>query len=195
MRMMPGMPPPFSAAVLAGGRSTRFGRDKAGAPYHGRPLARWVLESLHEADDRFVVANRPYAYLGVPAVRDRVPGAGPLAGLHAALLHARHPWVAVAACDLPGLTPAYWRLLLTQAWACQAVVVDWPHGGLEPLAALYHRRALTTVAARLAAGAFSLHGLVRQLDTRFVPVRRARLVGSARVLVNLNRPHDLQRPA
>jgi molybdopterin-guanine dinucleotide biosynthesis protein A len=187
------MLPPFSAAVLAGGRSLRYGRDKAMAPYHGRPLAAWVLASLIEAEERFVVANRRYPLLGVPSLPDRVGGAGPLAGIHAALLHARCEWLAVAACDLPALTPAFWRLLRARAWGCDAVAVAGAGGRLEPLAALYHRRLLPEVEARLARGDHALQRLLRSADTRLLRAHTVRAATSVRVLANLNRPGDALR--
>lgn len=189
---MPAMSPPFSAAVLAGGRSLRYGRDKAMAPYHGRPLARWVLASMTEAEERFLVANRPYPLLGVPRVRDRLVG-GPLAGIHAALLHARCDWVAVAACDLPGLTPGFWRLLLTRAWGCEAVAVQDESGRLEPLAALYHRSLLAEVEERLARGDHAPHRLLRAVPTRLLSARTMRTAIRPGVLANLNRPGDAAR--
>lgn len=191
---MPAISPPFSAAVLAGGRSRRYGRDKATAPYHGRPLAWWVLASLADADERFLVANRPYPQFGTTLLRDRVREAGPLGGLHAALLAARCDWIAVAACDLPALTPAYWRLLLTRAWGCEAVAVRHRDGRLEPLAALYHRSLLAEVAARLERGDHAVHGLLRAVDTRLLTADAARTAVSARVLANVNRPGSGAHP-
>jgi molybdopterin-guanine dinucleotide biosynthesis protein A len=188
------MPPPFSAAVLAGGASRRYGRDKATAPYHGRPLAVRVLASLAAAEERFLVAPRPYPQLGAPTIPDRIVGAGPLAGVHAALRHARYDWVAVAACDLPGLTPALWQLLLTRAWGCDAVAFIDDNGRLEPLAALYHRRLLPAVDTALAAGERAPHRVLRSAHTRLLPARSARVVAGVRALVNLNRPGDAGRP-
>lgn len=50
----------WSGAVLAGGRSSRFGRDKALYVYKGKPLIAWVLDSMAGASERLVIANRPY---------------------------------------------------------------------------------------------------------------------------------------
>ena len=74
----------------------------------GRPLTAWVADRLApQVDELLINANRneaAYAALGFPVIADRLPGfAGPLAGLHAALAHARHPLVATAPCDSPFL--------------------------------------------------------------------------------------------
>ena len=113
----------YSGAVLAGGASRRFGEDKALFLYRGKPLLLWVLESLGGAAERFLVANRPYEGFGVPVYPDLLPGADSLSGLHSALVHARFPWVAVAATDLPFLTRAYWDFLYEKALASPHPVV------------------------------------------------------------------------
>jgi len=177
----------FSGAVLAGGRSSRFGTDKALYVYRGRALLEWVLASLEEAEERFIVAGRPYD-VGVPFHPDLRPGGGSLSGLHAALHHAREDWVALAACDLPFLTGAYWRTLLEHTAGAKAVLVRGPTGRLEPLAALYHKDLLTLVEAQLAAGDYRMHALAQ--EARVLPWAQVAHVGE-RALLNANRLEDL----
>ncbi len=99
----------ISGVVLAGGLGRRMGNvDKGQQMFLGRPLAAWVADRLApQVDELLINANRneaAYAALGFPVIADRLPGfAGPLAGLHAALAHARHPLVATAPCDSPFL--------------------------------------------------------------------------------------------
>lgn len=148
----------FSGAVLAGGRSSRFTQDKAEYRFRGKPLAAWVLESLAHADERFIVSNRPYNF-GMPVYPDRYPGSS-LGGLHAALTHAAHDWVAVAACDMLFLTTAYWDELLKRSGGARAVVVVGPNGLPEPLAALYHKSLAGLAERQLEAGDFKLQTFV-----------------------------------
>ena len=102
---------PLSAAVLAGGQSSRMGRDKALLPLHegGPPLLRIVLDRLNlVARDVFVVATaRPeYETFGVPIVPDDFVGGGALAGIYAALRNASQQHCLIVACDMPFLSIA-----------------------------------------------------------------------------------------
>lgn len=101
------MKDPITGVVLAGGLGRRMGNvDKGLQAMEGRPLAAWAAARLApQVDELLVNANRneeAYAAFGYPVIRDELQGfAGPLAGLHAALAHARHPLVATVPCDSP----------------------------------------------------------------------------------------------
>lgn len=111
------LPPPrpdaITGVILAGGLSRRMGGpdgaiDKGLAGFRGRPMIAWVIERLSgQLDELLVSANRhraQYARFGLRVVADRIPGfVGPLAGLHAAMVVARHPWVLSVPCDSPFL--------------------------------------------------------------------------------------------
>jgi molybdopterin-guanine dinucleotide biosynthesis protein A len=92
-------------AILAGGKSTRFGSDKAEAILDGRPLIEHVLASLGKQCDAVVLCGRERE--GAVSISDRPdPDQGPLGGLSAALHHASehgHDEVLSAACDNAGL--------------------------------------------------------------------------------------------
>ncbi|MEJ2667708.1 MAG: molybdenum cofactor guanylyltransferase [Deinococcales bacterium] len=179
-----------TGAVLCGGRSQRFGSDKALQVVGGRTLLARALDSLAPAGERLLVGR---AYVGVDArhVPDLRPGLGPLAGLEAALHAAGGAWVALAACDLPCLSTAYWRLLCAQASGDRPVCVRHPNGDFEPLAALYPRSALRAVAARLDAGELDLQALLAALDARSLSAAEVESVCGPAVLRNVNRPQDL----
>ncbi len=185
----------FSGAVLAGGRSSRFGTDKAHYVYRGKPLLEWVLESMGTADERFIVSSRPYD-LGVPVYPDVIEGGSSLSGLHAALSYAAYDWVALAACDMPFLTPSYWELLLDETRdGVQVVIVRSETGRLESLAALYHRSLLPTVSAQLAAGNLKMRAVAEEAAeraaVRVLPWSEVKPIAGPEALLNANRLGDL----
>jgi molybdopterin-guanine dinucleotide biosynthesis protein A len=113
-------------AVLCGGRSRRFGSDKAVADAGGRPLALLVIDALREAgaDPVVAVGGQAGPALGLPTIADRSPGAGPLAALATVLTWARHGLVVVAPCDLPLLTGGHIRALILGAGSGRAAVAE-----------------------------------------------------------------------
>lgn len=92
-------------AILGGGRSSRFGSDKALAEIDGRPMLEHVAEKLGSQCDDLVVAGRDWP--GLTRVNDRPePGLGPLGGLAGALAYAGangYDAVLSSSCDLPAL--------------------------------------------------------------------------------------------
>jgi len=182
--------------ITAGGRSSRFGSDKAGAWLEGRTLLAHVAASLEQLPLRLLVAP-PGRYelpgwLGVPDTR---PGEGPLAALEAALgaalTHAGPVWIAFAGVDMPRLTPAYWQALARARQPGAGAVQAQDGGGRpQPLAALYHTALLPHVTARLDAGERRLRAAAPPEVTLTVPHSVIQTLGPD-VLQNVNAPADL----
>src|SRR2546428_9892635 len=93
----------FSAVLLAGGQSTRMGRDKAGIVLDGIPLWQRQFEILRELRPHEIFISGPprKEWSGLEVVADETPDAGPLAGLVASLRRCRSPLLLVLAVDLP----------------------------------------------------------------------------------------------
>ena len=186
-------PFPLSGAILAGGRSSRMGRDKAFIPIHGHPLIAHQAALLRSLGiDDLIISGRPDIDYGIPdahLVTDTVTDAGPLAGLAAILKAARHPWVLVLAVDLPKLTPAYLQSLVKVGAGRVGVV---PHGprGYEPLAALYPRGLLPRVEAALSEGRFSLQNLIEK-SVQLTDLKKVEISQNDRPqFANWNTPQD-----
>ncbi len=93
-------------AVLVGGESRRMGRDKARLPFGGVALAARALEILRAVFEEVALVTgegSDYSDLGCIQIRDRFPGAGPLAGVEAACAWAGERPALVLACDMPGV--------------------------------------------------------------------------------------------
>jgi molybdenum cofactor guanylyltransferase len=177
----------FSGVVLAGGKSSRFGSDKARFVYQGKPMTQWVLESFVEADERFIVTNQSYTF-NVPVYPDLLLNQTPLSGIHSALVHAKNDWVAVAACDMPFLTPAYWELLLPFCQNTKAVVVE-NQAKLEPLAAFYHKTLNSVIENRLQQNQKAVYAFLQTIQVRVLNVND--LDVSPRTFHNINSLEDI----
>src|SRR5262245_43362054 len=142
-----------SAAILAGGRASRFGgRDKSALRVGGRPILDRQLAELESVSDdiMLVVGDRAPGPIpaGLRVVHDRVPGCGPLGGLDAALAAAHHAAVVLVACDMPFVTARLLEHLLALTAEADAVVPR-TERGYHPLCAAYTRACLPAIAEHL----------------------------------------------
>lgn len=186
--------PSLTGLVLAGGRSTRLGRDKATLEVAGEPLVVRVGRALASVCAEVLVASGDGSRLdGLPwrQVADVVPDAGPLAGIVAALEVAGTPLVAVAAVDLPFVEPEVF-VALAESWDGGVAVLPEVDGRIQPLHAVWACAAAARLRAAVEAGARSPSALAVDLGARIVPAsdlpRHAR---DGRFAWNLNRLEDL----
>jgi molybdenum cofactor guanylyltransferase len=190
-------------AMLAGGRSRRFGSPKGLALLGGRPLVAWVL-AAHRAvfDDILLVTNTPehYASFGVPMAADTFTNSGPLAGVHAALRWAEEIGADGVCCtpsDAPFVSAALLRILerCGGTGAFQAVVPS--SGGplgFEPLFAWYSTGTASRIEAQLTAGETSMKRLIEVLPSvRILCAREVEAAGDASLIFhNVNTQADLE---
>lgn len=183
----------FSAAVLAGGRSSRMGHDKAFLPWQGTRLLDHQLDTLRAlAPAELLISGRASTDYGVSDARvvvDTTPDLGPLGGLAALLAAARTPRVLVLAIDLPAITPAFLKQLVALD---ERGVVPRLGSAWEPLAAIYPTRLLDEANARLASTDLSLRSFI-DAGVRSGALRPYSLSDSERRLfTNLNTPEEYQ---
>ena len=104
-----------TAVLLAGGKSSRMGRDKSSLPVNGEPLWRRQLAILRatEPAEIFISGMRdgPYAECGVEILADEFPDCGPLGGIATALRRCTSDHLLVLAVDMPAMTAAFLRTL------------------------------------------------------------------------------------
>jgi molybdopterin-guanine dinucleotide biosynthesis protein A len=162
-----------TAIILAGGRSTRLGRDKASEPLLGVPLLRRVIDSLAGLVDELVVVGRRDQDLEwartskVRIVSEVYPDSGPAGGLYTGLESIAAPVALAVACDMPLLQPPLMAALLALVRGHQAVVPV-SDGQLQPLCAVYRKSCLDRIQAEIEAGNLKLVSIVERLDAHYV---------------------------
>lgn len=190
----------FSAIVLAGGRSVRFGRDKAAEIVGGRSLLQHVVDAVGPIASEAIVVRATGT--SPPPVQSEVPlrqvedvrEGGALAGLYSGLLAASQPVAVVLACDMPLLSRpllAYLRGLLSVG--VDVVMPLW-EGKEEPLHAFYGRTCLPAIEKALDGGKRRIIDFLPDVSVRYVgddDLRR--LDPEGRSFWNVNRPSDLDR--
>lgn len=156
------IPPGAEGFVIAGGRSSRMGADKAQIRFRGKPLIATMLDKLRVPQLALLAPPRVAAsrvdlaaYAGI--VEDLHPGCGPLAGIEAALAATTQDLNLFVPVDLP-LLPAeflcwmFERACITGAW----VTMPKMNGRAQPLCAIYHRCLLNDISRSLKNGRYKV---------------------------------------
>src|SRR5262245_5334609 len=176
--------------VLAGGESRRMGRAKAWIEVGNTVLVRYVVERLAPVFSEVVVSfaepEQMEQHLPYRVVFDRKRAAGPLAGLEAGLIAARHDVTFAVACDMPYVTQSTAELAVAAARSSDAAIPR--HEGLyEPVCGAYRKTALPAIVGALDAGNYVAHDVVEYLDVTW-------LEGLDLIeFENLNTPSDVER--
>lgn len=182
--------------VLAGGRSSRMGADKALLPWlGGEPLlvrqARLLAETLGPTTGRVAIVGsiERYGSLGFPVVEDlRPPGNGPLAGIEAALASAHAgEWNLVTACDMPKLSREVLAGLLGEiahVGPGVSVILARSPRGPEPLCSVYRRSFAAVAQSMLDAGRRKILDAFDGLELVHFEIE------SPHALANVNTPED-----
>ena len=184
-----------AGVILAGGRSTRFGSNKALAIVNDKPLVQNVVNIMSGMfQECLLVTNTPdeYEFLSLPMTYDRYKGSGPLAGIHAALLEVKQPRIFVVACDMPNLSPELIQYLCSINGQGYDAIIPMLGKGQEPLFGIYHKNSLTHIETSLQNNdckvSMALEGLhVRQVSEQEV----LSIAGSLNCFKNINRPSDI----
>ncbi|HTB97812.1 MAG TPA: molybdenum cofactor guanylyltransferase, partial [Terracidiphilus sp.] len=150
-----------AAFVLAGGKSTRMGTDKAFVTLDGSTLVARALDVARAvtSDVRIVGEPRRFAAFA-PVVEDEFPGCGPLGGIHAALRSSGRDLNVIVAVDLPFISSALLQFLINRARDSAAVViVPRTVQGWQPLCAIYRREFANLADTALRAGRYKVDAL------------------------------------
>jgi molybdopterin-guanine dinucleotide biosynthesis protein A len=179
----------LTAFVLAGGKSSRMGADKASLLLDGRTLLERALELARSvAEDVRIVGAREKFAAFAPVIEDEYAERGPLGGIHAALSASSSPRSLILAVDLPFLEERFLQYLVAEARAGIATVtVPRAGGGLQPLCAVYGHEFGELAEQALAAGRNKIDTLFAQIPVRIIEEEElTRFAFSAAMFDNLN---------
>ena len=199
----------ISGILLAGGRSSRMGKDKALLPLPGKQdhsfvehLASLLALSCREVllvvrDSAQALEYEAHVPGEVRILIDEIPGAGPLMGLYTGLkaMHPSSSHALVLAVDMPFVQPALISFLLSQPLT-EALLIPRVEQKPQVLLAVYPRTALQSVEACLKEGRRDLRSLLKVCPVRYLEEAQLRAVDpQLRSFVNVNTPEELQRSA
>jgi molybdopterin-guanine dinucleotide biosynthesis protein A len=172
--------------ILAGGKSRRFGENKALFVIEGKSIIERVIAAVPPQHSVFVVANSPtqYAHLALPILPDHFSNCGPLAAIHAGLRHSPDEWNFVLACDFPNLQASIIEEVLATPREAQ-VILPKTSEGLQPLCALWSKSTLPIIEEALRTDERSVRAVLAKLSLHIIESKHPE------ALFNLNTREDL----
>jgi molybdopterin-guanine dinucleotide biosynthesis protein A len=186
-----------TAFILAGGKSTRMGADKAFVEYGGRTLLARALDLARSVTPEVrIVGSADKFALFAPVVEDVFCDCGPLGGIHAALRASRTELNVMLAVDMPFVSLAFLHYLISQAGSAPEAVVVVPrgNGNWQPLCAIYRREFASATEDALRAGRNRIDPLFSVVRTRVIAEDELEGAGFSPALFrNLNTQEELSR--
>ena len=184
-----------TGAILAGGKSSRMGRDKALLEIDGKPFIHRIAETLRQIFNHVVIISdhgENYKFLNLPIYDDVYKNCGPLGGIHSALTHSTTKSVFIVPCDIPFLSPDVVRSILF-SHGYPAAPVPTALGCIQPLCGVYTRRCLPLLEKHLKRGQFKVHRFLEGSDAAFVslPDRTDGEISS--LIANINSVEEFNR--
>src|SRR3979411_1126537 len=185
-----------TAFILAGGKSTRMGTDKAFVTLNGRSLLERMLDVGRSvtADVRIIGNTQKFSQFA-PTVEDVFGDGGPLGGIHAALRASPSELNLILAVDLPLVSTALLQYLITRAQSAPGASATVPHaaGGWQPLCAVYRRVFADAAESALRAGRYKIDELFDVVKTQRIEEEELAGAGfSPEVFRNLNTREEVE---
>lgn len=183
----------MTGVILAGGKNTRMGTNKALLKIGDTRLIDHVVDTLKAIfTEVIIVASNPLEYMDLDTtiVTDIFPGRGALGGLYTGLFFARDSYAFVAACDMPFLDGTFIAYMMENAKG-HDIVVPAPPDGLQPLCAVYSRACLPAIKNLLAKNRLQIKGFYpRHKVLEIGPAILERFDPEGKMFTNINAPED-----
>jgi molybdopterin-guanine dinucleotide biosynthesis protein A len=184
-----------AAIILAGGKSSRMGTNKALLKINEKTNIERIINHLKLLfDDLILVTNDvgQYDFLEVQMVPDQYPGMGPLAGVHAGLNASNYDVNLVVACDMPFISGELAEALISNTSNYDAVIPV-INGKQHPLFAVYQKRVAKSVEERLQSGHLRMKHLLDDLNVLYVTEKELETyspIELEKVFFNMNHPEE-----
>lgn len=185
----------ISGAVLAGGKSSRIGTDKALLKLDGQTLIERAVSTLRPyTGDPIIITNASdkYKFLNLSVYSDIIADTGPLGGILTALEKSNTTHCLVLACDLPFVSGELIKILCNQGLVHDISVVD-AGFGVEPLCAVYSKRCISPIRKQLDLGQYRVTNFYHYVDVKVIYLEQLNKIFTQETLLNINTPKDLEK--
>ncbi len=185
----------ISGVILAGGKSSRYGSNKALVEFHGIPLIKRVVGVMQSLFKYIIlITNNPdeYEFLRLPMRKDLIEGLGPIGGVFTGLTAIPSEAGVFVACDMPYLNRGLIRYIVETRGSAD-IVVPRVDDKMEPLTALYSKVCLQPVKSLIQSQKYKLSELFDRVSVRYIEESEIRHFDpELKSFLNLNQPRELR---
>lgn len=187
----------ITGIILAGGRNTRMGTNKAFLAIDGSRLIDKTINIYREIfPEIIIVTNDPLAYIefaDVAIVTDIYKGKGPLGGIYTGLFYSKNNYAFVSACDMPSLNKNFINCLTNQLGKHDVIVPELSDG-FQPLQAIYSRNCLPSIKRLLLMDKLKITGFYRDMRVLTISEKQIEPFNpDGRLFQNINTPEDMEK--
>ncbi|MCP4683145.1 MAG: molybdenum cofactor guanylyltransferase [Desulfobacterales bacterium] len=183
-----------SGVILAGGKSSRYGRNKALVSLKGTPLIEKVIAVMQPLfQELIIITNTPgeYAYLKLPMHEDLIKGLGPIGGIYTGLTAISNDAGFFVACDMPYLNGELIRYMVESSDDFDAVVPKIA-GNMEALFSLYRKRCLPAMEGLIESREYQIVRFFHLVSVLYIGEKEVRRFDpDLRSFTNINSPQEL----
>jgi molybdenum cofactor guanylyltransferase len=183
----------MTCAILAGGKSTRMGRDKATIKIGEKPLIRLVYEKAKEVFDDVIIISKLHNTIegiNAPVLGDVVPFGNSMTGIVSALLYSETPYTFVVACDMPFLSTEAFGYMINEATG-EDVIIPKTNSGFEPLHAIYNRTCIAHFLRLIGQNRLKVTGVLPFVSVKELKEQPCFFKNRSAVFTNINAMNDL----
>ncbi len=185
----------ITGIILAGGRSSRLGKDKGLCSFKGKSLVSYAIEILEPLCGSMVIsANHfpeKYAEFGLPVIPDEIKNIGPMGGIHACLKTSKTQHNLILSCDTPFVNTNVFRYLLEEVKNFQVVCPAHETFLVEPLSAYYNTNILSDLEKAIREKDYKMMHFFKRIRFKSVNIDKQLPFFNDYLFLNLNTPDDL----
>ena len=180
--------------ILAGGKSTRFGADKALAHFNGKTLIHNAIELAKEVTSNIIIISNQDGYdqLEFPVFPDIYKDVGPIGGVHSGLVNSNSELNFILAADMPHVTLPLIKYTINKATITSNGVIPIANGLPEPLCGVYLKRAITTIEKCIKEEKLKMMDVLKEIKVEYFEVNAEMNFYSPYLFSNINTVEDLK---
>lgn len=185
----------MTGIILAGGKNSRMGTNKAFLEINGSQLIDKTINIYREIfSEIIIVTNDPLSYIkftDAAIVTDIYKGKGPLGGIYTGLFYSKNDHAFISACDMPFLNKDF-IIYLTEHADKFDIVVPQLSEGFQPLHAIYSQNCLSHIKKMLLADKLKITGFYKEVRLLSIPEEKIKPFNQdGRLFLNINTPEDI----